>query len=69
MQPGFRMIVPAAVDFDHELRAVMDEVGDIAANRRLAAYVKIEGAEGLPEDPFADGHFLAETTRAFDGAG
>ena len=41
---SFGVIMPAAVDLDHQPRAVMDEVGDIATDRRLTADVEIHGA-------------------------
>jgi hypothetical protein len=36
-QLGFWVIVPTAIDFNDEARAVVNEVSDIAADRRLPA--------------------------------
>ena len=35
VQLSFRQIVPTAIDFDHQLRAVVDEIDDVAAHRSL----------------------------------
>jgi hypothetical protein len=54
---GFGQIVSAAVDFDHQLRAMMDEIDDIPPYWSLASDVEVELAKRLPEDTFASGHF------------
>lgn len=63
------IIVPAAVDLDDKPRSVMNEVNDIAPNRRLPADMEIERAESPPKGPLTGGHLIPETAGAFDDAG
>ncbi|KRA57715.1 hypothetical protein ASD79_15460 [Caulobacter sp. Root655] len=59
MQLGFRQVVPPTIDLDHQTRAMMDEVEDIASHRGLAPDVEVEAAERFPEDALTGGHFTA----------
>lgn len=62
------MVVPPAVDLDHETSAVMHEVGDITPDRRLAANVKVQRSEGFPKNPLGGRHIFPKTPGALDGA-
>ena len=69
MQFGFGVIMPAAVDFNDETRAMMNEVGDVATDWRLPANMELQRTKGFPKSSFVNSHPLAETTGALDGAG
>ncbi|MFZ0269595.1 MAG: hypothetical protein WAL33_18355 [Caulobacter sp.] len=68
VQLGLRQVVTPAIDLDHQLRAVMDEIDDVAAHRRLASDVEVELAKRFPQDALACGHFPAQASGALDGA-
>jgi hypothetical protein len=68
MKLGLRQIMTPAIDLDHQLRAVMDEIDDVAPQRGLASDVKIEWAKRLPKRALAGGHVPAQSPGALDGA-
>nr|WP_299017226.1 hypothetical protein [uncultured Caulobacter sp.] len=41
LQLGFGVIMPAAVNFNDETRAMMNEISDIATDRRLSTDVEL----------------------------
>jgi hypothetical protein len=68
VQLSFRQTVPTAIDFDHQLRAVVDEIDDEAAHRSLPPDVEVELAKRFPEDALAGGHIPPQSSCALDGA-
>jgi hypothetical protein len=61
-------IVTPAIDLDDQPRAVMHEIHHKATERRLAANVKVQTAERLPQHALAGGHSAPQPLRALDGA-
>jgi len=67
-----RVIVLAAVDLDDQRRLVAHEIGDVAANRHLAAEFEplhLLRAQDLPNLSFCVGHVSSQAASAGIGTG
>lgn len=59
MELGFGQVVPPAINFDHQTRAMMDEINNVASHRGLPSDVEVQAAKRFPEGSFASGHVAA----------
>jgi hypothetical protein len=62
-------VVPRTVDLDHQPGAVMREVRDVSADRRLPADVQLQLSQFIPEPLLRERHLAAEPLRPSDRAG
>jgi hypothetical protein len=69
--PGLRLVavVPGTIDLDYEPRAVVREIRDVPADRRLPANVEMQLPEFRPQPLLRERHLEAKPLRPRNGAG